>query len=204
MLVIVVAHHAEGKALIEHYRLTQDSRERGGRRFIGDEVTLRIIGQGGSTARRSVAEELAEASRPANLQWLNFGVAGSAQWEVGRLVEVTAVSCDGTDSANSSPADFLLCHRGFAPVTHCLTVAEPAETYPKSGVVDMECHAIAAELEGRSLLNNLSSIKLVIDGPEEPLEKIDPAKIQRLIECSQPHIIGISDKLKRVKPPPFE
>ncbi|MBX2869280.1 MAG: hypothetical protein KTR18_11430 [Acidiferrobacterales bacterium] len=195
MLVILVAHHAEGNALIEHYNLNQDHQDKSGRRFLGEEVCLRIIGQGETNARQSVIKELAAVSHPGNLHWLNIGIAGSAEWRAGSLVEVKQISSDQTtDNALS----FTLHQRKLAPPSVCLSVAEPTETYPQSGVVDMESYAIAAELSARSMLNSLTVVKLVADGPENPLNTLNLSDIRRLLDRSRIHIIGISDKLKRL------
>ncbi len=192
MLVILVAHYAEATAFLQHYGLDLDHASGSKSRYVSAKVCLRITGEGRENIQCALEKELSIAEADDKLLWLNFGVAGSSQYAISAILEATIL--ENGESSDGSQG-YKLIPRGTSPNTSCYSFLTPQEKYPDKGVVDMEAYYIAQMLQSAGLLENLSVIKLVVDGPSNPISQLSFARLNSYLADARQNLTEISDRL---------
>jgi len=192
MLVILVAHHAEAAVFLEHYDLKLDQNSSGNCRYVSGQVRLLITGEGKENVQYILEKELAICETETEMIWLNFGVAGSSQHAVSDIVEVTKLA---PGSSSDSFKALNLRQKDLSLATSCRSFLVPQETYPERGVIDMEAYYIAKTLQSAGLLENMSVIKLVVDGPSNPMAELSVNQLKSRINHARRNLTEISDKL---------
>ena len=189
MLNIIVALKTEAAPLIEGLSLVrQKNNTTAYPVYSGPCVKLGISGLGKSNAReltRLLLEEDDPDSQFNASDWLNFGVAGSANWAVGDLVQaqiVTEVST-GASWELGSRANLQL------SAAHVYTVQTPQLVYQSDRVYDMELAGMLSVLSDRDLLGRASSLKLISDGPGRRAGTLTKNDVHQLIQSRKKAIL---------------
>ena len=192
MINILVAHHAEGKPFRDHYAL--EMTDLGDLRlFCNDVVRLLITGEGATPVGESLSTLWQTLDQPRYDQWLNYGVAGSAELDVGTLVIVDKVHAAERTINASGEQTVETALRLDVPAASCTSVNEMTRQYSEHGVMDMEAATIADFLDVNGALERLTVLKLVSDCPGTPL----PARgaLHALINSSADEVCRVSDMI---------
>jgi len=192
MLVILVAHYAEAIAFLEHYSMELDELSSSKSRYVGDKISLLITGEGKDNVQHTLAKEFRINKTDNEIFWLNFGVAGSCQHAILEILEVVKLE---EGQLTEFPQVHKLKSRGLAATTSCRSFLTPQDEYPVKGVVDMEAYYIAEALRSAGFLENLSVIKLVVDGPSYPMAQLSVKRLKGYLAKARRNLTEISDKL---------
>ena len=82
MLIWVTALHCEAKPVIDNYRLRKSPRERAFEVYLGDGMAC-IVSGSGKLASAAACAWLAAAHGDTPLAWINLGIAGAAEHDIG-------------------------------------------------------------------------------------------------------------------------
>ena len=172
---IVVAHKAEAESLIELFLLERDQID--SHIYQNREIRLILSGMGVESAFQACKQMF--GLNPSPDLWLNFGVAGSGEFEAGTFVVCNQYFHNDEVIAFNS----IDIHKFDIPVTSANTVTKPETEFLQTGVFDMESFAIAQFV--KSLKQQLISIKLISDGPTTPMEDVTPARLKSFLRRHQ-------------------
>lgn len=200
MLNIITALKVEAAPLIEGLSL-KPQRASKHRIFSGGGVQLGISGPGCANARALTRYFLSARSSEhqcALTCWLNFGIAGSAVWEIGDLVlarTVTDQSAGKTEQNWTLKNSIDLNLPGVHTGAHICTVASPQSTYQGYNVYDMETAAMISVLSDWNLLERAFFVKIISDGPSRPVESVTKQSVQQMIDGRKKDILAITEKI---------
>ncbi|MDD9857011.1 MAG: hypothetical protein OXU96_03010 [Gammaproteobacteria bacterium] len=158
------------------------------------DARLIISGMGVDSAEAAV-RFLSDRADTAN-RWLNFGIAGSAQFGLGMLVVARRV-------CGPSSGESWRCYRPPAlswPDAVVRSVERPETAYAKSGVYDMEAAGICRALGPRRCAAELSCIKLITDGPGRPASRLDKKTIRAMLAKVGPQLAHLPGALQQTDP----
>jgi len=129
-------------------------------------------------------------------RWLNFGIAGSAQFKTGTLVVARRI-------CGPSAGEWWRCYRPPAlgwpdAVVHSVEQTETA--YAGCGVYDMEAAGICRALGPRRCAAQLSCIKLITDGPGRPASRLDKKTIRAMLAKVGPQLAHLPAALQQTDP----
>ena len=200
MLNIVVAFKDEARSLINLLSLRPQQPPVGSKTFplyeCGDaRLIISGIGAGNAeAAARFLCERSGSNDAPirAPIRWLNFGIAGSAQFDIGDVVVASRIrrqSCGEQWSCHRPPATGL-------PDALVRTVEQPETDYAQSGVYDMEAAGICRALS-ESRAGELCCIKLVTDGPGRPASRLKMKMVRAMLDSSRPQLSALLGALKK-------
>lgn len=170
MVNIVVALATESRPLIDHFRLAQDRAATGFRVFQGDGITLVVTGTGrvASAAGVAMLAGLGRSSRPGASAWLNVGIAGHADYEVGTGVHAVSIREAATGRTWYPPRIVDLPGCGE---TVC-TVDVPETEYPDPYVYDMEASGFYATALRFSTGELIQVYKIISDNRSDGVDTV--------------------------------
>ena len=185
MLNICTAHHLEAKPFINHYRLVECVSKNGQKYYTTENaqhaaVRLLVTGQGGQNCRLSLERFFAHAEVLSSDVWLNFGIAGSAEFPVGRIVLGEAT----LDLKEQVRHDLVLISHPTCLIEDRGVVVSTSATeskYQRPYIYDMEAATIAAEMKNRGMLDRLAVVKMISDGPNHPVDDRILEHVKRFI-----------------------
>ncbi|WP_423909350.1 hypothetical protein [Candidatus Spongiihabitans sp.] len=201
MLNIITALKAEAAPFIEGLSLKQQPLSKR-LIFSGCGIQLAISGPGCTNARALTSYFLGrhnpENQNPEHQReltyWLNFGIAGSAAWEIGDLVLAHTV----TDQSPGKTGQIWTLENGInlnLPGAHICTVESPQATYYGHNVYDMETAGMISVLSDRNLLGRAFIVKIISDGPSKPVESLTKQDLQQMIHGRKKDILAITEKI---------
>ncbi|WP_424946897.1 hypothetical protein [Candidatus Spongiihabitans sp.] len=167
--------------------------------FSGCGVQLGISGPGCTNAQALtdyfLQRHSSENQNPELTYWLNFGIAGSAAWEIGELVRAHTVT-DQATGKNWTLGNGINLN---LPGAHICTVASPQAACHGRHVYDMEAAGIISALSERDLLARaqfrIFCVKIISDGPSKPVESLTKQDIQQMIHGRKKDILAIAQKI---------
>ena len=123
--------------------------------------------------------------------WLNIGIAGHAQLDVGEPF-IVSMSQSVFSQRNFYPPQVA---RRSAALSPCMSLNAPSSDYPETGGIDMEASAFF-DVAGRfSDTELVQSFKVVSDTPEHGVENLNAATIHTLMQPHTDAIILFSSRL---------
>ena len=160
MLIWVCALHCEAKPVIDFYRLKKSQEANAFDLYLGDAMCCIVSGIG-KLASASASAWIAARYRQqaASLAWINLGIAGAAEHEIGSLFCVHQV-IDGDDGRRYYPAPAT---RDSCPGSACMTVSRPDEDYRGDCLFDMEASGFMHASLRFSSAELIKSVKVVSD-----------------------------------------
>jgi len=184
---IMVALNCEAKPWVDLYKLKKVvsipfelyARE-------GGDIEIVVTGIG-SLAMSTAVGWLAGFKKQSSRAWLNLGIAGHAQRQLGELVRVHAF-IDAHDLKHYYPPLTVPCKNHSEAL---LSVNAPTSTYPEGALVDMEGLAFYRSACMFSDSELIASLKVISDNQENSVEGLNASKITTLM---QPHAEAV-DKL---------
>lgn len=199
MLNIITALKVEAAPLIEGFSLERQPSSKHSI-FSGSGVQLGISGLGCENARALTHYFLQQHNSEYQCEstyWLNFGIAGSAVWEIGDLVLANTVTEQASAKTGKSEKNWSL--KKFInldlPDAHICTVEAPQVTYHGGNVYDMEAAGIISVLSSRNLLERALVVKMISDGPSRAVESLTKQCLQQMIHDKKKDILAITEKI---------
>ena len=138
--------------------------------------------------------------------WINVGIAGSKTFNLGELVFIDKVT---SNISGKSLYPYSIPNLKIENRSELITVNSPERVFGSDGVYDMEGFSFFEVTSKLSSNELILILKIVSDGPDSDLSKIDKDKISTLIEKKIPALLkilpalfSISQKLKDQMFPP--
>lgn len=194
MINIVAAFAGEARPFID--ALSLDRQPGCGPFAVYERGDARLIISGMGVGSAEAATRFLGGRADAADRWLNFGIAGSAQFETGMLVVARRV-------CGPSPGESWRCCRPPAlhwPAAVVRSVEQVETAYAKPGVYDMEAAGICRALGPRRCAAQLSCIKLITDGPGRPASRLDQKTIRAMLAKVGPQLARLPGALRQTGP----
>jgi len=176
MIHLVTALPCEAKPLISRYRLNGRQAQHGFRIYENEHLRLIVSGLGKLNCAAACAYlQALDVDRQA--AWLNLGIAGHAEFEIGTPLLAAKISEPGSDLRYYPPA---------LPDSPCPRVAlvsrdTPSPDYPANAACDMEASAFYATALRFSNSEVIQVFKLVSDNQEHGIDQITAEKTEAMI-----------------------
>ena len=192
MLIWVCALHCEAKPVIDHYRLKKSPKHRAFDLFHNDDILCVISGIGKTAAAAATAWAAGLQHHSNSLCWINLGVAGTAEKELGEIFSLNKITDQQTGHS-------------FYPVTtfnsdiysaQCLSLDKPSSNYLPDTLYDMEASAFFYTAARFSSAELVHSLKVISDNELYPPVR-DKAQVSDLIYRQITRISGFAEKLTR-------
>ncbi len=159
MLIWVCALHCEAKPIIDYYGLKKSHDDSAFDLYRGDNMLCIISGTGKVASAAACAWIAARQNHEASIAWLNLGIAGSAQHEIGAAFSLNQV-IDADSGQRHYPAP---CGGSMLPGSACLTLSQPSENYREDYLFDMEASGFMYSALRFSSTELTQCIKIVSD-----------------------------------------
>ena len=175
MLCIVVALSAEARPLIDHFKLKAlDGHPY--RLYVGEDIHLIISGVGKVASAAAVAYLRARLG-PTSVAWLNIGIAGHTQAEVGTITMAHKVLDVGSGKSY---------YPVFAGPPSCstdllYTVDKPESDYGTGGAYDMEASGFCDTALRFASAELVHCLKIISDNPNSSWSDLNAHTISQLI-----------------------
>ncbi len=193
MIHIVTALPCEAKPLIKHYRLNGQQNQHGFRIYENSDMRLIISGLGKINCAAASAYL---QGRYANEQtaWLNVGIAGHAELEIGTVILASKISDSDSrqrfypPGLNDSPC----------PRIELISVNQATNNYPGNAAYDMEASAFYALVIRFASSETVQAIKIISDNKASGIEQIDADKTDTLITNRIDQIDAVIQQLQQL------
>lgn len=192
MIHLVVALIHEARPLIDRYRL---GRRKGKHPYViyGNAEFMLIIsgiGKVSSGAATAYLQALSVDEGPA--VWLNLGIAGHRDFEVGTSFIAQRIIDQATGYAYYPPLIF-----PFPSVySDLITVDSPEKDYETSGGYDMEASGYYKVALNTSTIEWIHCYKIVSDMPGQSVETLTKSSVMALISAKMNEIVEILSMLR--------
>ncbi len=183
MLIWVSALHCEAKPVIDFYRLRKSQDERAFEVYRGDDMVCIVSGIGKIASAAASAWIAASYPAETSLTWINLGVAGAAEHEIGDLFLLNQV-VDADSGQCYYPAPVAVSPLASSA---CLTLSQPSEDYRSDTLFDMEASGFMHCALRFSSAELVQSLKIVSDNRKQQIGK----NRQRVSELIHQHIDSI-------------
>ena len=170
MLIWVVALHCEAKPVIDHFRLKKSARHRAFDLFHGDEMICVISGIGKTCAAAATAWVAGLQHETASVCWINLGIAGSANHNIGDICRLTKIVEVQNDRAYYPLPDL---QSDIKPAS-CISLDKASVDYHPADLYDMEASAFFSTAVRFSRADVVHSLKVIGDNPEQPPQRDKP------------------------------
>ena len=188
---LVVALNSEARPLIEYYGMHLEEQHGGLRIYTGENASL-AIGGIGATGSATAVGFLAAHNEHRNRIWVNVGIAGHHQADLGQVYLVDKIV--GTDiNQTQFPS---ICFPSPIPSSTLTTVIEPQTDYAPDTLYDMEGAAFFDAAARFSSVELISLIKVVSDNQSHPITKISKSIVEGLISEALPAVTVIIENCR--------
>ena len=183
MLIWVCAMHCEAKPVIDFYRLKKSHDTRAFDVYRGDDMVCIISGIGKIASAAASAWIAASNPGETSIAWINLGVAGAAEHDIGDLFLLNKI-VDADSRQRYYPAPGAT---SSLPGNACLTLSQPGDDYREDTLFDMEASGFMHSALRFSSAELTQSLKIVSDNRRQQTGK----NRQRVSELVQQHIDSI-------------
>ncbi len=175
-LIWVCALACEARPVIDRYRLRKSRRDHAFDLYVNSRMACVVSGIGPLAAAAATAWCAARFAGERALAWLNLGIAGAAEFEVGTLLQVTQIiAADSGQRFYPAPTA-----KPTLPTAACLSLSRPGDDYPPDCLLDMEASGFAASALRFSSAELIGCLKVVSDNPHAQTGR-DRAAVSALI-----------------------
>lgn len=178
MIHLIVALRSEAKPLIDHFNLKRNRKCTRLPVFEKDELTLTISGIGKRAAAAATDASRSGQGTKGIEAWLNIGVAGHAEYAVGRGLLAHRVT-DIQSRHNWYPQ---IIFKPPCSTDDVCTVDNPNTTYRDPGVYDMEASGFYASAIRYSTAELVHCYKVISDNRKTPATHLSNKAVPGLIE----------------------
>ena len=183
MLLIQTALHAEARALITHFKLKRQHDEHAFACFSAGDVYLVESGTGKTNSATAVGWLSAKISAE-NPVWLNIGMAGHANYDVGTLLLADHIE----DQIKGHQWNPVMPNKTHPASDRLLTVDSPDFSYPDNAMVDMEASGFFTAACRFTQPEFIHSMKVISDNRQNPPVRMKPKDVETLFT---PHLLEI-------------
>jgi nucleoside phosphorylase len=175
---LVVALAAEAKPIVNQYKLEREASVKAYALYTSEEMNLVVSGMG-TAAAAAATGFLAGTIKSATADlWLNIGVAGHADAEVGEIYLANKVT-DSTTGRCFYPPLFL--DTMPAATSEVVTVSQPEADFARDALYDMEAYGFFVACTRHSSIEYCQCIKMISDNLATPQDQIEADKIKDLV-----------------------
>ena len=195
MLHIICALPAESKPIIERLSLRKIEGDHPFALFCNPEkgFTLTVSGIGKLNAAASVSYSYLTLNANRGDAWLNIGVAGHAQADIGELVLANRISDQGS-GLNWYPQ--CVFETGLLKAG-CKTVDQPSVDYDQ-GLLDMEASGFYSSAIRFSIYELVHVLKIVSDNRQSPADTVNKNQVSDLVKDNIPKIVTFAKILRNI------
>jgi len=190
MLHIVTALPCEAKPIIRHYRLNGRQAENGFRIYENDQIGLIIAGIGKCAAAAACAY-LQGAEPQSKHAWLNLGIAGHGDLNVGDAVMAHKVT-DANTATSWYPA---MPFKHPCPTVELVSVDQPQTDYDANIAYDMEASGFYDTASRFNSSELVQVVKLISDNHANPAEQVSAELTEQIIDAKLDKIDALIQKL---------
>lgn len=195
MLHVVVAHPAEARPLVARYNLRGESGQGAFSVYRGDSLAVAVGGAGKTAAASAAAYLFATGGGGRDDAWVNIGMAGHSELEIGRGLLAHKVIDDGSGACWYPP----LMIETTCPSATVLTVERLEEDYDGDRLYDTEAAGFFAAASRFALCELVHAFKIVIDNHGATLgESFTPEVMEDLVASKLGLLDGLFDELRSV------
>lgn len=191
ILTIMFALNCEAKPWVDFYHLKK-SIDRPFKVYSkpGFEIEIVITGIGANSMSTAVGWIAGRADLQQRV-WLNLGIAGHLDRQIGEAVRVHSF-IDATDLSHNYPP---LVAKWSGDSEALMSVNAPTNSYPDAAMVDMEGLAFYRSAIMFSSPELVSSIKVISDNQEHSVERLNATKISQLMHSHVDTVNRFTDSL---------
>lgn len=193
MLIWVAALHCEARPVIDRYRLRKSPRERAFELYRGDGMACVVSGSG-KLASAAACAWVAATIGETPLAWLNLGIAGAAEHDIGAAFVLDKI-VDADTGQPYFPAPSV--PTGLA-ASACLTLARPGYDYREDSLFDMEASGFMHSALRFSSAELIQSIKIVSDNRYRQTGR-DRARVSGLVAARIESIAAFAEGLLELR-----
>lgn len=176
-LIWVCALACEARPIIDRYRLKKSRRDHAFDLYENPRMACIVSGVGRLACAAATAWCAARFDAERALAWLNVGIAGAADFELGTLLQVVQI-VDADSGRHYYPMPTA---KPALPTAACLSLARPGNEYPPGFLLDMEASGFAASALRFSSAELVGCLKVVSDNPRAHTGR-DRGAVSALIE----------------------
>lgn len=190
MIHIVTALPCEAKPLIRHYRLNGQQARHGFRIYENEQMRLIISGLGKTPCAAACA--YLQALQPEQqAAWLNLGIAGHGELEVGTALLASKISEPNTDT-RYYPQALSDC---ACPRLEVISLDQAGDDYHPQAAYDMEAAAFYATTIRFASSEVVQVIKIISDNRLSGVENISAEKTEALIASRMEQVDAVIQQL---------
>jgi nucleoside phosphorylase len=194
MLIWICALHCEAKPVIDRYRLKKSHDESAFDVYYGDGMACVVSGIGKVASAAASAWVAALHANEAALGWINLGVAGAAEHDIGELFLLDKI-VDGDSGQAFYPVPVSAsAQRGGT----CLTLNRPGQDYREDVLFDMEASGFMQSALRFSSAELIQVLKVISDNRQRQTG-LDRRRVSELIAKNIEAIAGQANGLIRLK-----
>ncbi len=190
MINLVVALQVEAKPLVSHYALKRNLKHSSFTVYEND--LLRVIITGVGKAAAAAAVGYLGATSGGAQPWLNVGIAGHPDMEIGTPVVAHRIT-DCAAGRDWYPPLVFEPPCATAPV---FTVDQPERGYASPGAVEMEAAGYFPAAIRFTSGELVQCVKIISDNARAPSDRLSAQTVSSLIAANIPVIHGIADRLR--------
>lgn len=190
MIHFVTALPCEAKPLIDHYRLKPSSAKSLLQIYASDNVSLIISGVGKANSATAVACLQGITKTNEHITWLNVGIAGHANMEIGTSALAHKIT-DASTGQNWYPA---FVTKPNIPTASLLTVEQPEQDYREDTLYDMEAAGFFAAANRFAPSELIHCFKCISDNRASPAGHISKKIVTELIAAQLKTIFTLAEQ----------
>ena len=175
-MFLVVALQAEAQPLITRFGLRCESPRGMFRIYRSESMALVVSGVGKSLSAAATGYLCGCSDGWRNAPWINIGVAGHRNVDVGELIVANKIVDQST--AHSWYPPQLVSNVDNSTL---ITVDKPEESYPERAAYDMEAAGFFPSATRCSSGELVQSIKVISDNPHQSIASLNARSIEQLI-----------------------
>ncbi len=194
MLIILTALPCEGAPIVSKYNLKKQTEINAFQIYKNDQITLIVSGLGKTAAASAVGFIHALTNLRSHSAWLNIGIAGHSDLELGAGFIANKIIDCSTQKTYYPPITFTP-----SCITDQLhTVDQPDSEYHQQGGVDMEAAAFYATASRFSSGELVQCYKVVSDNKQSPVRKFQKHEVTEMVENNMRDISSLTNHLLEV------
>lgn len=153
-------------------------------------LSLTLSGIGKAAAAAAVARTRDHFRAGRSHAWLNLGIAGHAGLPLGQAAIISKV----TDTASGQTWFPSRVFTTALPARDLLTLDQPDNDY-REELFDMECAGFFQAASACATLELVQALKIISDNADQPMDRINPDLVSRLVTQNLPVIEEIIEQL---------
>ena len=177
MIHFIVATPSEARPLIEFFKLKKKDSISNFIFFVNDDISLTISGIGKLNSAMSVAHTFCEFNKVKNNIWINFGISGHINHNIGKVFLINKI-IDKETNYKFFPHIIKNCNLNQHS---CMTYSKESFAYTDD-LSDMEAFGFFMGAEKYSTRELIHTIKIISDNKDKKIDFLDKNKVYEIIK----------------------